>query len=170
MQRRIRRVILPALVLLAGAAVIAASFSVCRHQANTDALVRYHPARQPNTIWTTAENDILFITGDDGEADPFRAFARWNGTYVEAELYCDYGQNAELSIPADESRGTPGDVCLVFGKFQIAPDRFSIKVEKERSAPEFVGDGGTIVLQRSFTEDLEEGSALDQLVSDLTGT
>ena len=61
-------------------------------------------------------------------------------------------------------------MCLVFGKFQIAPDRFSIKVEKERSAPEFVGDGGTIVPQRSFTEDLEEGSALDQLVSDLTGT
>ena len=170
MQRKILHSIPLVLVLLAGASVIVVGFFIYRHQANTDALVRYHPARQPGTIWATAENDILFITGDDGEADPFRAFARWNGTYVEAELYCDYGQNAELSIPADEIPGAHEDICLVFGKFQIAPDRFSIKVEKERSAPEFVGDGGTIVLQRSFTEDLEEGSALDQLVSDLTGT
>ena len=168
MQRKILRVILSALVLLTGVAVIVVGLFVYRHQANTDALVRYHPARQPHTIWTTVENDILFITGDGEALDSFRAFARWNGTYVEVELYCDYGQNAEISIPADESLGTHQDVCLVFGKFQIAPDRFSIKVEKEHSTPEFVGDRGTIVLQRSFIKDLEQGSALYQLVSDLT--
>lgn len=170
MQRKALRVILWALVLLAGTAVIAVGFFVCRHQADTDALVRYHPARQPDTVWTTDKTDILFITGGDEEADPFHAFARWNGTYVEVDLNCDYGQNAEISIPADERPGTQEDVCLVFGKFQIAPDRFSIKVQQERSTPAFVGDRGTIVLRRSFIGDLKEGSALDQLVSDLTGT
>ncbi len=170
MQRKILHSIPLVLVLLAGASVIVVGFFIYRHQANTDTLVRYHPARQPGTIWATAENDILFITGDGEETDPFRAFACWNGAYVKAELYCDYGQNAELSIPADEIPGAHEDICLVSGKFQIAPDRFSIKVEKEHSTPEFVGDRGTIVLQRSFTEDLQEGSALYQLVSGLAGT
>ena len=169
MQRKLLRAIPLALVLLAGASAIIVGCFIYRHQANTDALVRYHPARQPDTIWTTAENDILFIIGDDGKADPFCAFARWDGTYVKADLYCDYGQNAEIFIPADEIPGAHEDVCLVSGKFQIAPDRFSIKVEEGHSTPEFVGDRGTIVLQRSFIEDLEEDSALYQLVSDLTG-
>ena len=169
MIRKIVRIVL--LVAIVGACLIAViiGYYVYQRNAETTNFILYHPSRQYNTIWKTAENDIVFIVGDKEDENSFHAFALYDGEYIEVNLDCDYGQNAKISIPNDNTTGGNKDLCLIFGKYQVFPDCFLIEVDKNRSPSAFVGKRDTIIFQRFFINDAEEDSELKQIVSGLMG-
>ena len=126
-----------------------------------------HPSRQLDTIWKNDESDIIFIVGDGEEANNFRAFAFWDGTYVDVSFTCDYARQAEIAIPGENGIVSryDGATYLVVGTYHISADQLSIEINEELSSMEFVGERDTIVLHRFFNEEMEKNSELKQLVS-----
>lgn len=101
-----------------------------------------HPSRQLDTIWKNDESDIIFIVGDGEEANNFRAFAFWDGTYVDVSFTCDYARQAEIAIPGENGIVSryDGATYLVVGTYHISTDQLSIEINEELSSMEFVGE------------------------------
>lgn len=126
-----------------------------------------YASRQLDTIWKNDESDIIFIVGYGEEANNFRAFAFWDGTYVDVSFTCDYARQAEIAIPGENGIVSryDGATYLVVGTYHISTDQLSIEINEELSSMEFVGERDTIVLHRFFNEEMEKNSELKQLVS-----
>lgn len=168
MFRRILHFIPLVIIVAISVVIIVLGFFVHQKKVLTEELL-IHPSRQLNTVWRTDENDVVFIVGDGESSNNFRAFALWDGSYVEVSLTCDYARQAELAIPGEDGIVSryDGAIYLAVGTYHISEDMFSIEIDEELSSKEFVADRELIVLHKVCSEELDNSSAIKQLVLQL---
>ena len=120
MIRRFLRFVPLASIIVFSVVAIGIGFFVHQKKVLTAELL-LHPSRQFDTIWKNDESDIIFIVGDGEEANNFRAFAFWDGTYVEVSFTCDYARQAEIAIPGENGIVSryDGATYLVVGTYHM---------------------------------------------------